>query len=166
MSVWRNDIKCKYMYMFPLKNLACKGLKSHTVCHKQQSSTKLSSMDASMMLSQQWHQTSTSTLVRIMACHLFSAKPLPELILTYSQQDPREHISMHFLWKCSKWNELINFSSFLPRPVLAFRYACCLRLCVSVCVCVHQSRACPCDDSSPVQSWDHQIWSRGAKHLG
>ena len=26
MSVWRNDIKCKYMFMFPLKNLARKGL--------------------------------------------------------------------------------------------------------------------------------------------
>ena len=24
--VWRNDIKCKYMFMFPLKNLARKGL--------------------------------------------------------------------------------------------------------------------------------------------
>ena len=26
MSVWRNDIKCKYMFMFPLKNLARKVL--------------------------------------------------------------------------------------------------------------------------------------------
>ena len=25
-SMWRNDIKCKYMFMFPLKNLARKGL--------------------------------------------------------------------------------------------------------------------------------------------
>ena len=25
-SMWRNDIKCKYMFMFPRKNLACKGL--------------------------------------------------------------------------------------------------------------------------------------------
>ena len=24
--MWRNDTKCKYMFMFPLKNLACKGL--------------------------------------------------------------------------------------------------------------------------------------------
>ena len=29
-SMWRNDIKCKYMFMFPLKNLAHKGL---TICH-------------------------------------------------------------------------------------------------------------------------------------
>ena len=28
-SMWRNDIKYKYMFMFPLKNLACKGL---TLC--------------------------------------------------------------------------------------------------------------------------------------
>ena len=25
-SMWRNDTKCKYMFMFPLKYLACKGL--------------------------------------------------------------------------------------------------------------------------------------------
>ena len=25
-SMWRNDMKCGYMFMFPLKNLACKGL--------------------------------------------------------------------------------------------------------------------------------------------
>ena len=24
--MWSNDIKCKYMFMFPLQNLACKGL--------------------------------------------------------------------------------------------------------------------------------------------
>ena len=26
MSVWRDDIRYKYMFMFPLKGLACKGL--------------------------------------------------------------------------------------------------------------------------------------------
>ena len=26
MAMWRNDIKCKYMFLFPLKNLADKGL--------------------------------------------------------------------------------------------------------------------------------------------
>ena len=25
MSMWRNDINCKYMSLFPLDNLACKG---------------------------------------------------------------------------------------------------------------------------------------------
>ena len=41
-----------------------------------------------------------------------------------------------------------------PRPVLAFGYCHRLRLwvCVSVCVCVHQSRACPDDNSSPIQA--------------
>ena len=33
MSVWRNDIKCKYMLMFPLKNLACKELIFDLVLH-------------------------------------------------------------------------------------------------------------------------------------
>ena len=27
MFMWRNDIKCKYMFLFPLKKLAHKGLK-------------------------------------------------------------------------------------------------------------------------------------------
>ena len=26
MLIWRNDIKCKYMFLVPLKNLACEGL--------------------------------------------------------------------------------------------------------------------------------------------
>ena len=26
LSMWSNDIKCKYMFMFPLKNLARKGI--------------------------------------------------------------------------------------------------------------------------------------------
>ena len=31
--MWSNDIECKYMFMFPLKNLARKGLKGSTdVC--------------------------------------------------------------------------------------------------------------------------------------
>ena len=47
---------------------------------------------------------------------------------------------------------------FYPRPVLAFGYCRCLRLCVCVCVClsvclsVCQSLACPGDNSGPVQA--------------
>ena len=47
---------------------------------------------------------------------------------------------------------------FYPRPVLAFGYCRCLRLCVCVCVCVSvclsvcQSLACPDDNSRPVQA--------------
>ena len=47
---------------------------------------------------------------------------------------------------------------FYPRPVLAFGYCRCLRLCVCVCVCVSvclsvcQSLACPGDNSGPVQA--------------
>ena len=37
-----------------------------------------------------------STLVQIMACRLNGAKPLSELVLTYCQLDPKEHISMIF----------------------------------------------------------------------
>ena len=31
MSVWRNDIKCKYMFMFPLNNLARKELSEDAI---------------------------------------------------------------------------------------------------------------------------------------
>ena len=43
---------------------------------------------------------------------------------------------------------------FYPRPVLAFGYCHCLRLCVCPCVrvCVYQSLACPHDNSSAVQA--------------
>ena len=32
--MWRNDMKCKYMFMFPLKNLARKGLKILQLKHQ------------------------------------------------------------------------------------------------------------------------------------
>ena len=31
--MWRNDIKCKYIFLFPLKNLECKGLKNKYRAH-------------------------------------------------------------------------------------------------------------------------------------
>ena len=49
-------------------------------------------------------------------------------------------------------NQIVAF--FYPRPVLAFGYCHRLRLwvCVSVYVCVYQSRVCPHDNSSPIQT--------------
>ena len=48
----------------------------------------------------------------------------------------------------------IRLICFYPRPVLAFGYCRCLRLCVCVSVCpyVCQSLACPRDNSGPVQA--------------
>ena len=37
-----------------------------------------------------------SSLVHVMACHLFSAKPLPEPLLIYCHVDTQEEISMEF----------------------------------------------------------------------
>ena len=41
-------------------------------------------------------QRTGSALVQVMACRLSSAKPSPEPILTYSQLDPSEQISLKF----------------------------------------------------------------------
>ena len=64
-----------------------------------------------------------------------------------------------WLWKsCPLCNVFSSRSIFYPRPVLAFGYCRCLRLCVCVCVClsvclsVCQSLACPDDNSGPVQA--------------
>ena len=58
-------------------------------------------------------------------------------------------------WKDYLWEECLNTTRarkchFYPRPVLAFGY--CHRLRLWVCVCVNQSRACPDDNSSPIQA--------------
>ena len=42
--------------------------------------------------------------------------------------------------------------NFYPRPFLAFGYGCCLCMCVWVCFCVCESRVCPHDNSSPIQT--------------
>ena len=49
---------------------------------------------------------------------------------------------------------------FYPRPVLAFGYCRCLRLCVclSVCLSVCQSFACPRDNLGPVVLWTDRPW--------
>ena len=43
-------------------------------------------------------------------------------------------------------------NNFNPRPVLAFGYCRCLRLCVCLCLSVCKSLACPRDNSGPVQA--------------
>ena len=42
------------------------------------------------------HQYNIPTLLQIMACRLFGAKPLTEPMLPYCQIDPKEHISLKF----------------------------------------------------------------------
>ena len=65
---------------------------------------------------------------------------------------------LQFWTKPSTWCVCFSSFNFYPRPVLAFGYCRCLRLCVCVCVClsvclsVCQSLACPDDNSGPVQA--------------
>ena len=42
------------------------------------------------------HQLTGIALIRVMACRLFGAKPLPEPMLAYCQLDPWEQTSVKF----------------------------------------------------------------------
>ena len=71
----------------------------------------------SITLIRYWRQWTGSSLVQVMACHLFGAKPLPEPMQPYCQLDSWEQISVKFEqefcncnlrkcnWKCCllKW---------------------------------------------------------------
>ena len=58
---------------------------------------------------------------------------------------------MHYMTKL--WSYETKYYHFYPRPVLAFGYCHCLRLCVCLCQSVCQSLACLRDNSGPVQAW-------------
>ena len=65
---------------------------------------------------------SGSTLVQVMACRLYGAKPLPEPMLTYSRLDTYKQISVKFeskyktfhSWKCTSNVRLRNGGHFCP----------------------------------------------------
>ena len=58
-----------------------------------------------------------SAVLQVMACHMFSAKPLPEPMMTFNKLDPYEETSLKFqskyrtflswkcIWKCCLWND-------------------------------------------------------------
>ena len=52
-----------------------------------------------MKIASDLRQHNIPTLLQIMACRLFGAKPLSEPMLPYCQLDPTEHISMKFYSK-------------------------------------------------------------------
>ena len=63
------------------------------------------------------------TLVQIMACHMFGAKPLSEPMLPYCQLDPKEHISVKFPLKFKSFHSInplkmlsCEMSAILSRP--------------------------------------------------
>ena len=79
----------------------------------------LNSSPPSATYMRQW---TGSSLIQVMACRLFGAKPLPEPMLAYCQLDSWEHISVEFesefcyfhsrkcIWKC----RLPNWRPFCP----------------------------------------------------
>ena len=61
------------------------------------------------------HQYNIPTLLQIMACHLFGAKPLSEPMLPYCQLDHKEHISVKFYSKF-KLEIVDQWSTRIPPP--------------------------------------------------
>ena len=75
---------------------------------------------------------------------------IPGLVRTITRH-PFKLRSPNLDWRCkTPWLRSLLF--FYPRPVLAFGYCRCLRLCVCVCLSVCQSLACPRDNSGPDQA--------------
>ena len=74
------------------------------------------------------HQWTGSALVQVMACHLFGAKPLPELMLPYCQLHSWQQISVKFksefyhfhsrncIWNCRlpKWRPFCQLTVAYP----------------------------------------------------
>ena len=94
------------------------------------------------------HWSTWSPLVQVMACRLFGTKPLPEPMLTYSQLDSWEYISVKFesqfyhfhsrkcIWKC----RLPKWWPFCPGGDGVIPLASCFNpLYVSTCYCGGQS---------------------------
>ena len=112
-SMWSNDIKCKYLFIFPLKNLACNKLNYNcdfqikpsigtnlalSAKVKKQSYVQwictgdrmainpvLNSLRPSDAYMRRW---TGSSLLQIMAFRLVGAKPLSEPMLGYCKFEP------------------------------------------------------------------------------
>ena len=83
------------------------------MCHRQD---KINSSAPRTAYMRQW---TGSTLVQVMACRLFGAKPLPEPMLTFCQLDPLEQTSVKFeskyeIFRC--WNCIWKRSSVKWQP--------------------------------------------------
>ena len=96
-----------------------------------------------------WVHTLT---VKISICHenlnsKLGTKPWPKPMIFFVNWT----LSNKFQWNLDQ-NTKMFFNVFYPRPVLAFGYCRCLRVCVCVRVSVRQSSACPCNNSSTVQA--------------
>ena len=126
---WRHDIKC-FQYHSPF----VKGTHIHNGLYIVNS---LRPSDAYM------RQYNIPTLLQIMTCRLFGAKPLSEPTLPYCQLIPTEHISMKFYSKftsfhsrrCTGKCRLRNGGHFVSASM-------CWLMCelASHCGCIYQSR--------------------------
>ena len=94
-SMWRNDTKCKYMLMFPLKNLACRGL-----------SRMFAQMHSRFVTVLTWSNVSPN------CCILYHwAVSTPSFHLVACWRISSTHAA--WLWYISHWGEL----SLVPRMI-------------------------------------------------
>ena len=103
-SLWTNFLTIKIKILSFYKN-ALKNL----VCHLSTILFRPQYVNSSPPSAAYMHQWTESTWVQVMACRLFSAKPLPEPILPYCQLDPWKQTPVKFeskyktfhSWKCT-----------------------------------------------------------------
>ena len=70
------------------------------------------------------HPVTRPSLVQIMACHLFDAKPLSEPMLAYHQLGPKEHISMKFNLKIKGFHSRICIWKYCLQNDVHLSYVC------------------------------------------
>ena len=106
-----------------LANRSCKWLIYSMASWRKISITDFISVNSWRSSDAYMRQYNIPTLVQIMACRLFGAKPLSEPMLPYCQLDPREHISLKFVWNSKVFikgnavqNVVYETAAILSRP--------------------------------------------------
>ena len=116
MTLWMNDINCKYMFMFHLKNLAHKGLR-HTACSYHQHIDWIYLPNWQYYLAEaikQWYSelgikvTSWCWLLSVKGPQATPEKSKPKHIFSFFEDDTAENVFCHGLTYFFRLNTIID----------------------------------------------------------